>query len=331
MKKAFFAVVLMPLFLMGCATTSHHLLKIDSTPSDALISVHDGSAPATGNTRKVAGTTPLERNFDFPSEGSRLWLEIEKRGYVPQRIEVTPASRELSVTLERMRDKNGEPVKEYTFPPVRRMLFAIPDFTVVKRGFSSEEVSKEDSGAAKTALAKATHAHFAGRYEVAQIGEARDDAQPLKSAWRDVKTAMELVDPIRLKYISASQHLETRGAREAVRQLGSRYGAEVLLVLAGRQNLETAGMLLGKVGITVAGTAASYGSAYGRAVSRGDSLFVYTVYTPEFSQGTLVQAALIECTTGEILWLNRGFWGPINFNEPDAANAVIQDLLTGLK
>ena len=62
------------------------------------------------------------------------------------------------------------------------MLFAIPDFTVVvKRGFSSEEVSKEDSGAAKTALAKATHAHFAGRYEVAQIGEARDDAQPLKS------------------------------------------------------------------------------------------------------------------------------------------------------
>lgn len=331
MKKIFLTVILIQLFLTGCATTNRHLLKVDSTPSDALISVHDGQEPAAGNTRKVAGTTPLEKNFDFPSKGNRLWLEIEKRGYVPQRVEVTPASPALNVRLERMKDKSGEPVREYAFPSVRRVLLAVPDFTVVKRGFSSEEVSKEESGVAATALAMGTRVFFAGRYETVRIGNTPDDARLLKSAWRDVKTAMELVDPIRLRYLSVPQYLETAGSREAVRQLGLRYGAEGLLVLAGRQNLETAGMALGKVGITVAGTAASYGSAYGRAVSRGDSLFVYTVYTPVFSQGTLLQAALVECASGEVLWLNKGIWEPVDFSGRDAAKAIIQDLLTGMK
>jgi len=331
MKKAFLTVILIAIFLSGCATTSQHLLKIDSTPPDALISVHDGKEPSTGHIRKVAGTTPLEKNFDFPSDGKQLWLEIEKRGYVPQRVEVTPDSRALTVKLERMRDKNGEPVKEYAFPAIRRLLFAIPDFTVVKRGFSSEEVSKEESSAAKTTLTKGIQAFFAGSYEAVPIADFPGDAQLLKSAWRDAKTVMELADPIRLKYLSTPQHLETRGARAAVRQLGLQHSAGALLVLAGRQNVETAGMVLGKVGMAVAGTAASYGSAFGRAISRGDSLFVYTVYTPAFSQGTHVQAAVIECATGEILWFNRGIWGPLNFNEPDAANEMIKDLLTGLK
>jgi len=331
MKKLISVFILILLFSTGCATTNRHPLKVDSTPSDALISVHDKKDSSTENTRKVAGTTPMGKNFDFPSEGSHLWLEIEKRGYVPQWVEVTPGTKALTVNLERMKDKSSEPVKEYTFPLVKRLLFAIPDFEVVKRGFSSEGVSKDESTAAKTGLAKGIQAYFTGKYEVVQIEGSQDDTQLLKSAWRDVRTAMELIDPIRLKYLSTPQYLETRGSREAARQLGSRYGAEVLLVLSGRQNLETAGMVLGKVGLTVAGTAASYGNAYGRAVSQGDSFFIYTVYVPEFSQGTLINAALIDCRAGEILWLNKGLWGTVNFNEPEAVNGIVQDLLTGLK
>jgi hypothetical protein len=331
MKKTFLVVILVQLLSMGCATTNQHLLKVDSTPSDALISVHDKKESSTEDTRKVAGTTPIEKNFDFPSEGNRLWLEIEKRGYVPQRVEVTPETRNLTVNLERLKDKSGEPVREYTFPPVNRLLLAIPDFEVIKRGFSSEEVSKDESAAAKSGLAKGTHAYFKGKYEVVQIEGSQDDTQLLKSAWRDVRTAMELIDPIRLKYLSTPQHLETKGSREAARQLGSHYGAEALLVLSGKQNLETTGMVLGKVGLSVAGTAASYGSAYSNAVSRGDSFFVYTVYVPRFSEGTLINAALIDCTTGEILWLNRGLWGPVNFNEPEAVREILKDLLTGLR
>lgn len=331
MKKVILAIIFGTIFLSGCATSNQHLLKIDSTPPDALISVHDKKESSTENTRKVAGTTPTEKNFDFPAEGNRLWLEIEKRGYVPQRVEVTPETKALTVKLERMKGKNGEPVKEYTFPLVKRLLFVAPDFEVVERGFSSEGVSKNESAAVKAGLAKGTQAYFTGKYEVVQIQDSQDDAQLLKSVWRDVRTAMVLIDPIRLKYLSTPQYLETKGSREAARQLGSRYGGEVLLLLSGKQNLETAGMVLGKIGISAAGTLASYGSAYNNAVARGDSFFVYTVYTPGFAQGTLVKAILIDCATGEILWVNKGIWGAIQFDNPEQIKRLITDLFAGLK
>ncbi len=333
MKKMFFLVIpiLLLLLFMGCATTNKHLLKVDSTPPDALVSIHDKKESSVENIRKVAGTTPMEKNFEFPSAENRLWLEIEKRGYVPQRVEVKSDTKALTLNLERIKDKYGVPVKEYAFPFVKRLLFAIPDFVVIKRGFSSEEVSADESSAAKTGLAKGAHAYFTGKYEVVQIEGLQNDEHFLKSVWRDVKTAMELIDPIRLTYLSSPQYLETKSAREAARQLGSRYQAEVLLVLSGKQNVETAGMVVGKIGLSVAGTASSYGRGYSNAVSRGDSFFVYTVDVPEFSQGALINAALIDCTTGEILWLNKGLWEPINFSEPESVKAIINDLFTSLK
>jgi hypothetical protein len=331
MKKFVFSIFFVAVFLTGCATTNQHALKIESAPPDALISVHDKKEPSTENTRKVAGTTPIEKNFDFPAEGNRLWLEIEKRGYIPQWVKVTPETKALTVKLERMKDKNGALVKEYTFPLVKRLLFVTPDFEVVERGFSSEGVSKDKSAAAKVSLTKGTQAYFTGKYEVMQIQDSQDDAQLLKSVWRDVRAAMELIDPIRLKYLLTPQYLETKSSREAARQLGSRYGGEVLLLLSGRQNLETAGMVLGKIGISAAGTLASYGSAYNNAVARGDSFFIYTIYTPDFAQGTLVKAALIDCATSEILWINKGTWGVIQFDNPGEIKSLTTDLFAGLK
>lgn len=333
MKKTLFLslLILMQMLFMGCAATNQHLLKVDSTPADALISVHDKKEPLAGTPRKVAGTTPAEKTFDFPSESNRIWLEIEKRGYLPQRVEVTPETRFVTVNLERMKDKSGELVKEYNLPAIKRLLLAIPEFEVIKRGISSEEVSKEESAAAKTGLAKGIDAYFTGAYEVVQIGNSQEDIQLLKSVWRDVKTAMELVDPIRLRYLSMPQYLETKSSREAAIQLGKSYGAEALLVVSGKENRETAGMALGKAGLMVAGTAASYGRGYANAVSRGDSFFVYTVYLPRFSQGTLINAGLIDCASGEVLWLNKGLWEPVNFHEPEAVKEITKDLLTGLR
>lgn len=330
MKRFLFNIMLISLISFGCATSNQHMLKIDSTPPDALISVHKTKDIAPENIRTVAGATPVEKNFDFPNE-NRLWLEIEKRGYASQMLEVTPETKELSLKLERMKDKSGEPVKEYTFPLVKRLLFVAPDFEVVKRGFSSEEVSKDESAAAKAGLTKGAQAYFTGKYEVVQIEVSQDDAQLLKSVWRDAGTAMELVDPVRLKYLSTPQYLETKGAREAARQLGQRYGGEVLLLLSGKQNRETAGMVLGKIGLTAAGTATSYGSAYSNAVARGDSYFVYTIYTPSFAEGTALKAALIDCSSGEILWLNKGIWGSVKFDDPEEIKKITDDLLAGLK
>lgn len=142
---------------------------------------------------------------------------------------------------------------------------------------------------------------------------------------------MELIDPIRLKYLSTPQYLETKNSREAARQLGAGYGGEALLMLSGKQNLEAAGMVLGKVAMGLAGTVASYGSGYANAVSRGDSYFAYTIYTPSFSQGTLVKAILINCATGEILWVNKGIWGAIKFGDPEDIKKLTNDLFAGLK
>jgi hypothetical protein len=330
MKNLFCMVILLHLFSIGCTTTSRHLLKIDTTPSDALISVHDKNESSAVSTRKVAGTTPVEKEFSFPSESSSLWLEIEKRGYVSKWVEITSDTGPLTVALERMKDNSDEPVREFAFPAVKRLLFAIPAFEVIKRGFSSESHSMDESMSAKTGLAKGANAYFAGKYEVAQIGDTQDDTQLLKAAWRDVKTAIELIDPIRLKYLSMPQYLETKSSREAARQLGAHHDAEALLVLSGIQNLETAGMVMGKMGLHAAGTAVSYGSSYSNAVARGDSFFIYTIYVPHFSEGTLINAALIDCMSGEILWLNRGLWDPVNFADSEAVKRILNDLLSGI-
>lgn len=331
MKKPVFTIFLAALCLFGCATTNLHPLKVETLPADALISVHQTKDAKNESSRTVAGTTPVEKNFDFPKESNRLWLEIEKRGYVPQQIEVTPETKSLFVKLEKMKNSKGETAKGFTFPLIKRLLVVTPEFEVIKRGFASEEVSKDESSAASEYLAKGTLLYFNGKYEVLPIRASQVDAQLLKSIWRDARTAMELVDPIRLKYLSTPQYLETKSAREAANEFGSRYGGEALLLISGKQNLETAGMVIGKIGLSTAGTAASFGGAYGNALSNGDSWFVYTIYLPSFAQGTLIKATLIDCTTGEVLWVNKGIWGAVKFEDPEEMRKLATDLFSNLK
>jgi hypothetical protein len=334
MKSLVLSICIVAVLLDGCATTNQHAhqhaMKINSVPSGALISIHETREPSNEDTRKVAGTTPLEESLDFPVEGNRLWLEIDKRGYVPQWVQVTPETETLTVRLERAKDKTGQPVKEYAFPVIKRLLLVPPDFAVVERGFSSEKVSESESAEVKASLAKGTQTHFRGKYEVVQIPYSQDNLTSLKSVWRDGRAAMELVDPIRLKYLPTPEYLETRAAREAARRLGSRYGGEALLLLAGKQNRETAGMVLGKIGLGAAGTFASYVGAYNNAVARGDSSFVYTIYAPSFAKGTFVEAALIDCASGEILWVNKGAWGALQLDNPEERKMLTTDLFSGL-
>jgi hypothetical protein len=141
---------------------------------------------------------------------------------------------------------------------------------------------------------------------------------------------MELLDPIRLPYLSEAPCLETRSGREAARKLGERAGADALLVISGRQTVETGGMKVGKVALFAAGTAASYGAAYSAAMARGDSFFVYPVYVPAFAQGLLLQAALVRSGSGEVVWVNRGVWPAVEPTDPAEAARVVKELLSGL-
>lgn len=328
-KKFLFSILLSILWTAGCATQNKHLLEIVTIPTNAMVSVHDTGDSATAGTRKIAGTTPMEKTIDFGKSG-QIMLEIEKRGYAPHTENISVDSGPVSIDLERIRNQDGAWVKEYTFPEVNRILLAPPRIEIIERGFSNEEESEQKSNLACEEIKKGIGYHFSDHYEVINPETTSADRKLLRSIWREVRSAMEMLDPIRLRYLAEPVFLETKSGLKAARTLGDQYDAEVILVISGKQNIETAGMLAGKIGGSVLGTATSYAGGYSRAVTNGDSFFVYNVYTPQFAEGTLLKAVLIDCDSGEILWLNKGFWGRFDFAENDSLNTVITDLLAGI-
>jgi hypothetical protein len=101
--------------------------------------------------------------------------------------------------------------------------------------------------------------------------------------------------------------LETKSSRESTDTLGNRYGAQVMLFIKGKQNIETAALTAGIAGVAIVGTATSFAGGYNQAMSNNNSFFTYNIYTPSFDEGTLFgKAALVDCSSGEILWVNRG-------------------------
>lgn len=302
-------------------------VTVASMPSGALVSVRDTADPAADGPRVVAGETPLTRTFDF-GKAQQVWLELEKRGFQPRTVEVTPATGTVTVTLTPVDAGHAE--QPAAISVIARVAVLDPDVSVIRRGFSAEQRSEEESSDASLALGGAVRGLARERFEVVALDPGVDPAA-LRSLWRDARTAMELVDPIRLPYLAAAPRLETRSAREAVKNLGEAAGADALLVVDGKQNEETGGMRAGKVGIMVAGTAASYASGFSRAASAGDSFFTYNVYLPSFAEGVALRAILLHCPTGEVLWLDKGLWKPIPFDQPDRVREVAADLLAGLK
>ncbi len=305
-------------------------LRVETAPPGALVSVRHASQAETNDARQVAGTTPLEKVFDFEAQ-RRLWLEVELRGYAPKTVEVTPESGTVSVALDRIRRKDGSDAPVYVAPALHAVVLAGPEVRVTLRHFATEEVSAEQGAQLRDTLAAAIRAHCKDRFDVATLRDAAgaDQEQAEKALWRDARTAMELLDPIRLTFFAEAPTLETRSGRDAARTLGERLGADAILVISGRQTVETGGMKAGKVALMAAGTAASYAAGYSAAMARGDSVFAYSVFIPAFAQGLLLQAALVRCSDGEVLWLNKGVWPPLGPGDPAAAR-VAKELLAGL-
>jgi hypothetical protein len=328
-KKLLFSILLSIWWVAGCAPQNKHLLEVVTTPSNALVSVHETGDASPAGIRKIAGTTPMEKTFDFGKSG-QIWLEIEKRGYAPHSEKISVDTGTISIDLERVRSQNGEWVKEYAFPDVNRILLAPPRIEIIERGFSSEEKSEEKASLAREEIKKGIGHHFSGRYEVINLEPSSADRKTIRTLWREVRSAEEMLDPIRLRYLAEPVCLETKSGLKAARTLGQRYDAEAILFVSGKQTIETAGMLAGKIGGSVLGTATSFAAGYSRAVTNGDSFFVYNIYTPQFAEGTLLTAALIDCDSGEILWLNKGLWKRFAFAEADSLKRVIADLLAGI-
>jgi hypothetical protein len=305
------------------------LLRVESMPDGALVSVFSPDEKKAAQLNTVAGVTPLEKKFKF---GKRLalTLTLEKRGYEPRTIEITPASGTVQATLDRIQD-NGQPeISDHALPQSGALLLVPPEMQVIKRGFSSEGVDPDVSRVAESALLDALQSLFGKDFHVTLVKVTPENQQPLKSLWRDARTAMQMTDPIRLPYLARPPLLETSSSRKAAAFLGQSGQGEYLLLVAGKQVRDTSGMKLGQLAVLSAGTASSYASGYVRAMENNDSFFLYNIYTPDFASGLILKASLIDAATGEVLWINRGNWKSIRFDEVEAVNAVLKELFAGL-
>jgi hypothetical protein len=272
--------------------------------------------------------TPLEKTFVFPKHGG-LTLTLEKRGHVPHQVQIAPGSGPVRATLERLVSSDGTQVPDYSLPRTGVVLLVTPEIEVIKRGFSREGVDPAASREAGSSLQRAVRSALEGRFRVRVVETGADTREPLKALWRDGRTALQVVDPVRLPYLARPPYLETSSSRKAAAALGGGEPQAYVFLLDGKHVKDTAGMKLGQLAVLSAGTAASFGSGYARAMDHGDSFFVYNVYIPDYTSGLTLRAALIDAATGELLWLNRGNWKAVRFNEEAAVGKVVGELLTG--
>jgi len=322
------AVILAALLTATAAQAAKHhsaRLVVESEPTGALVTVlADPNAPDAGP-RMIAGLTPVDATFDFGRE-DRLWLRLEQRGFAPRILEVSAETGRVMVALESSTTTEPSSGGQQWSPPHVVAVLA-PDVEVIHRRFSREEVSPEDSATARSALSAAVHSFLGTRCRVVDAVTSGGVAE--RSLWRDARTPLELLDPIRLPYLTETPRLETRSGRAAAEKVGETAGGEALLLISGRQNEEAGSMVAGKVALGVAGTAVSYASAYSNAMSRGDSFFVYNVVVPSGAEGITLRAILVDASSGEILWVNRGVWKAIDFSNPDQVAEVVTDLMHG--
>jgi len=298
-------------------------ISVASDPPGALVSVHLTADTESPEGLMAAGETPLERTFRFPKTGN-LWLRIEKRGFEPAVVELAPEAAAVKVDLSPLQDRIPDP------GPVAILAVVEPRLTVVRRGFSKETEDEAAGRAGADALARAMADRLGDSIETIVISE-EDAPEALHRLWRDAESQMELVDPIRLPFMSVPPTLESRSARVAASELAEQTGADAILFVAGRANVETGGMKAGKVGMMAAGTACSFASGYANATSSGNDFFTYTIYLPSFAEGMGLEAVLVDTRTGFIRWANKGLWKPLPLDHPEAADHVAGDLLTGLE
>lgn len=309
--------------LLGCASTAPPALtrvRVASRPSGALVTVVP--TDPSEHWRTMVGITPVDAELALPAAGTGRLL-VELRGYRPVELDPGAATTPITVDLE----PSGDPTApDPTLTGAAAVVLVGPDVELIRRGFAHEETSAAGSERLADALAAAVADTLGAAIEVRRL--AAGDVPP--ALLRDAGSAAALLDPVRLPFSSRLPQLETAAGRRGAQSAGSAGGARPLLILSGRSSIETGGMKAGKIGLMVAGTAASYGAAYGQAVANGHDSFVYTVYLPAGTGGARLDAILVDAANGDVLWLNRGVYASLDPAHPERLAAVAADLLAGI-
>jgi len=309
--------------LAGCTSTATpptaHV-RIVSDPPGALATMVP--ADTDDRSRLALGLTPVETTVGLPAGGVAR-VTVEKRGFEAQTLAVGPGTGPLSVVLRATGGPTG-PAPEIAHATVLGVVG--PEVELIRRGFAHEEVSQDGSAAAGDAIAAAIATSLAGRVAVRRLAVPEAPAALL----RDVAAAAALADPVRLPFQQEAPRLQSAAGRRAAAEAGERLETRALLVVSGRSSVEAGGMKAGKLGIMVAGTAASYGAASSGALAGGHDSFVYTVYLPAATGGTRLDAVLVDARTAEVLWVNRGLYPPLDPERPERTAEIVADLLTGM-
>lgn len=328
------AVVAGSVILSGCQsleTGPSVWVSVDSEPSGALVTVLDDDPDIRGRT--VLGETPVRAELRAGPSG-RCRLVVEKRGYLAHELEVVPGvasdpgQQVHAVELEPAPGPSS--VDGGSIGEAEVIALIEPEIEVIHRSFKSESVSPEASAAAGQAIAAVVENRLGSSLEARRVSGAQQKDLELKALVRDLKAAQAVVDPIRLAYLTEAPRLETRAGRSGAARVGEVLGAQLVLLVSGRSNTETASMKIGKAGLMAAGTATSFASGYSRALANGDSFFTYNVYLPTSSEGAVLQAILVDCRTGEVLWINRGMYPGIPKSRNPVLEQIVADLLTGI-
>ncbi len=298
MKHIVFLMVACLLWFSGCAKPNTHFIRIESTPPEALLTIHKTEGNPSPETGIITGITPYEGTLDFGKTG-KIWMELDKRGYQHHIKEITQDMNPTSVTLKTAKDAKGNDIKGAALKDIHKILLAPPSIKVIERGFSTEKVSEEKSDYTESAVADGAISSLANTHKVTRINVSKTTKKPLKSLWRDVRSAIELLNPAKIRFTTVPPCLETTSSRKAARQLGKKLGGDAILFITGKQNQETAGMAVGKAVVESTGK-----FLHNQGI---DTIVIKDIHIPYL----YLKGALIHCDTGEILWTGTGVWGQI--------------------
>ncbi len=210
------------------------------------------------------------------------------------------------------------------------ILVLMPRIKVIARGTLGNETSQQENSRVSGIIGRGLTAELQKIKPARMLDEKSLGGKRCNALWRDGRTAMEIVDPVRFSYAACPVRLETASGRKTALKIGREYNAKAVMLISGKVDYEQGSLVASKIGMNILGTAASFAGGYGRAMSNHQSYFTYTVYTPQFTDGTWINALLVDTDTGEILWMNKGLWHINDFSKPDDVKKMIKQLLTNL-
>lgn len=330
-KQYFLWLLLLIIFIpaFGCAAKKTiSTLSVTSQPGDALCTVHGQIEDSVGKPVRVAGLTPVEFPVEFYGDES-LWLKVEKRGYHPF---VKKIGLDQAIAIPAVLEKNDTALCNNEDHPaaIKKILLLAPDMEVILRGTIESQSPEAEARKVSGIIGEKIIKRVSTMGSATRLAFDLSQEKAFKAIWRDSRTAMEIMDPIRLNYLMCSPKLETSSGRRSAKEIGETYDADAVLLVSGRVDREQGSLVASKLGLHAFGTAASFASGYGRAMSSNQSTFVYTIYLPAFTNGTSLKAVLVDCRSGEILWVNKGIWGIVEFSDDTLVDKLAEDLLTHL-